>query len=75
MREKILYLYRGMLINRYLSDKGYEITSDKNNNGMYQCDIYLKGQYIRTSKLEFNTWEDAQFYTAKEMFNWFISKE
>lgn len=62
-------------INRHLSDNGYEITADINENGMYRCDIYEKGIFFNQSKKEFKTWELAQETTAKEMFNWFISQQ
>lgn len=62
-------------VNRYLEEKGYELTADKNKNGMYRCDIYKDGQFVREAKNEYLTWEEAQEQTAIDMFNWFIKQQ
>lgn len=62
-------------VNRYLDKKGYVLTADKNKNGMYQCDIYKDGQFVKTAKNEYKTWDEAQRETSKDMFNYFITKQ
>lgn len=62
-------------VYRFLNEKGYELTADKNNNNLYQCDIYKEGQFIKTAKKSYLTWNEAQEKTSTDIFNFLINKE